>query len=442
MQADLAATLSPWATQPLQAASATLRAVDLAALWPQAPRTQLHGTLQAGPAPASPAGATAGVAPTPSATASTPTSPTLPVSPAAPDTTVWALQAQLRNDLAGPWDQGRLPLSALQANARYDGARWTVPTAVASVGQGTATLQGHYTPSTQAVEGQAELRNLRPDALHTALAANPLAGRISAQMQGDKVRFDADIRAAGAATAPVRATKDRPAPLSINSLVAKGHWQPGAPSAGAQPGGGTVQLDRLMLDALLARAEATDLRIALAGPAVQGQLALTVPGATARAQGSIAPSTGAGDLQVQWADTEATQRWLTSLPWVGNTLQTALQGATAKGAASITARWKGGWQTAARQLQAASAGNTLPASKDAFELQATLATQLLDLSLPPAKDTGARATAVQLRGVKAELAGNLLQAALSVNGEARLNASQPQQMQRITLQTRLTGGLS
>ncbi|CAN7545507.1 translocation/assembly module TamB domain-containing protein [Acidovorax sp. LjRoot129] len=428
MQADVAATLNPWATQPLQAASATLRAVDLAVLWPQAPRTQLHGTLQAGPAPASSSGAAAGT---------TPSQPgTVPASPSTP-ATGWALQAQLRNDLAGPWDQGRLPLSALQANASYDGTRWTVPTAIASAGQGTATLQGHYTPSTQAVEGQAELRNLRPDALHTALAANPLAGRVSAQTQGDKVRFDADIRAAGAAAAPARATKDRPALLSINSLVAKGHWQPGA-----QPGGGTVQLDRLMLDALQARAEATDLRIALTGPAAQGQLALTVPGATARAQGSIAPTTGAGDLQVQWADTEVTQHWLTSLPWVGSAVQTALQGATAKGAASITARWKGGWQTAARQLQAASAGNALPASKDAFELQATLATQQLALSLPPAKDAGARATAVQLRGVKAELSGNLLQAALSANGEARLNASQAQQMQRITLQTRLTGGLS
>ncbi|MCO4093855.1 MAG: hypothetical protein HEQ37_06735 [Acidovorax sp.] len=41
MQADLQATLRPWATQPLESATATLRALDLAALWPQAPATLL-----------------------------------------------------------------------------------------------------------------------------------------------------------------------------------------------------------------------------------------------------------------------------------------------------------------------------------------------------------------------------------------------------------------
>jgi translocation and assembly module TamB len=50
MQADLAASLAPWQTQPLQSATATVRALDLAALWPQAPATQLHGTVTAGPA--------------------------------------------------------------------------------------------------------------------------------------------------------------------------------------------------------------------------------------------------------------------------------------------------------------------------------------------------------------------------------------------------------
>ncbi|WP_233589825.1 translocation/assembly module TamB domain-containing protein [Acidovorax sp. FJL06] len=421
MQADLTATITPWAAQPLRAATAALRALDLAALWPQAPHTELHGTVKAGPAPA---GTAAGHAPAPG----------------------WTLQAQLRNDLPGPWDQGRLPLSALQADAGYDGTRWTVPRAVASAGPGTATLQGHYTPSTQALEGQAELRNLRPDLLHTAMAATPLAGRVSAQTQGDTLRFSADIRAAGAAAARARATPGRPAPLSIQALVAQGSWQPGTPAgahqAGAQADGGTVQLDRLLVDALQARAEATGLRIALAGPAVQGQLAVTVPGATARAQGSIAPASGAGDLQLQWTDTEATQRWLTRLPVAGSAAQAALQGATAKGAVSATARWKGGWQTLARQLQATHPGSTLPTAKDSFELQATLATSQLDLVLPPAQDAGSRPTAVQLRGVKAELSGNLLQATVSVDGEARLNARQAPQMQRATLQARLSGGLA
>ena len=421
MQADLQATLAPWSPQPLQSAQATLRAVNLAALWPQAPTTRLHGTVQAGPTGS---GATAG--------------------------TGWSLQAQLRNELAGPWDQARLPITTLQADASYDGTRWTVPGATVNTGTGAVTLQGNYTPATGALEGQAELRNLRPDALHTAWAAAPLAGRVGAQMQGDVVRFTADIRATGTAASGKTPT-NRPALLRINTLTTQGSWQPPSPT---QPGG-TLQLERLLLDALQARIEATNLRVAPGDLSGQGQIALTVPGATARAQGSMAPQEGAGDLQVQWTDVDQTQRWLASLPLVGTRLQEALQGATAKGAAQLNARWKGGWQTAARQLQAATAttsdstspnasraGGTPPSDKATFELQATLSTPLLDLSLPPGKDEGGGSTAVQLRAVQAGLSGTLAQATLTLDGEARLNASQPQQMQRLALQTRATGGLT
>ena len=421
MQADLQATLAPWSPQPLQSAQATLRAVNLAALWPQAPTTRLHGTVQAGPTGS---GATAG--------------------------TGWSLQAQLSNELAGPWDQARLPITALQADASYDGTRWTVPGATVNTGTGAVTLQGNYTPTTGALEGQAELRNLRPDALHTAWAAAPLAGRVGAQMQGDVVRFTADIRAPGTAASGKTPT-NRPALLRITTLTTPGSWQPPSPT---QPGG-TLQLERLLLDALQARIEATNLRVAPGDLSGQGQIALTVPGATARAQGSMAPQEGAGDLQVQWTDVDQTQRWLASLPLVGTRLQEALQGATAKGAAQLNARWKGGWQTAARQLQAATAttsdstspnasraGGTPPSDKATFELQAKLSTPLLDLSLPPGKDEGGGSTAVQLRAVQAGLSGTLAQATLTLDGEARLNASQPQQMQRLALQTRATGGLT
>ena len=89
------------------------------------------------------------------------------------DTACQALQAALRNDLPGPWDTTRLPLTALDASASYDGTRWTVPSATLQAGTGSITAQGHYTPATHALEGQATLRALRPDALHTLLAAAP-----------------------------------------------------------------------------------------------------------------------------------------------------------------------------------------------------------------------------------------------------------------------------
>ncbi|MFN3436476.1 MAG: translocation/assembly module TamB domain-containing protein [Acidovorax sp.] len=424
MQADVRATLAPWALQPLLAATATLRAVNLAALWPQAPVTQLHGTLQAGPTTTD--AAPGGTAPTSSG---------------------WSIKTQLRNDLPGPWDKARLPLTALQASATYDGTRWDVPSATLSAGTGNATVQGHYTPATGALEGQADLRALRPDALHTALAAAPLSGRIRAETQGTAVRFNADIRAtpgpAARSTSTARATRTTgPAPLRINTLTAQGSWQPSTTAQGADTGG-TLQIDRLVLDALQARAEATNLRIALGAQSAQGQLSLTVPGAIARANGQIAPQTGAGDLQVQWVDADRTVQWLTTLPFVGADLQQALQGATAKGAAQITARWKGGWQTAAQQLQAASTGKALPTGKEPFELQATLNAPQLDLTLPAAA-TGAEPGAaalqpIQLRALTATLSGSLAQASLVLNGEARTTA--PQSL-RATLQTRLTGGLT
>lgn len=411
MQAEVQATLAPWATQPLQSAQATLHAVNLAALWPHAPATQLHGTVQAGPTPGA---ATSG--------------------------TGWALQAQLRNDLAGRWDQTRLPITTLQADAKYDGTRWTVPGATVNAGTGAVTLLGSYTPATGALEGQAELRNLRPDALHTAWAAAPLAGRVAAQMQGEAVRFTADIRAtsSGVGTSAKSATQRAPL-LRINTLAAQGSWQPASPT---QPGG-SLQLERLLLDALQARVEATQLRVAPGDLSGQGLVTLAVPGATARAQGSIAPQTGAGDLHMQWTDVGETQRWLASLPLVGTPLQQALQGATAQGTAQLAARWKGGWQTLARQLESGSrtsTGNKPPSGEALFELQAALSTPQLDLSLPPGQGAGG-ATAVQLRAVKADLSGTLAQATLVLDGEAHLNASQPRQMQRLTLHTRATGGL-
>lgn len=433
MQADVQATILPWVPQPLKQAAATLKALDLAALWPQAPRTLLHGTVKVDPVAAT--AAAPGAPAAPSAPASTPTSPAATPSLTG---TGWNIEADLRNDLPGPWDTKHLPLAALQARAGFDGARWDVPAATATIGTGKATgtiaLKGQFTPATGAAEGQAELRNLRPDALHTALAAAPLGGRITAQGQADQaVRFTADIRATGTATAqaPVPAAGKKGAPLlRINVFTAQGQYL-------AQTGGGTVQLDRLLVDALQAKVEATQLRVAIGEQSAQGQLRATVPGATASANGQIALTKGAGELQVQLSDAERTQAWLASLPGLGD----AMKGATAKGQAQINARWAGGWQTAASQIEALAAGKALPAGgKDAsnFTLQARVHAPQLDVALPPGKGaTGVASpmSAIQLRGVNAEVSGSLAQATLALDGEARTGT------QRATVRTRLSGGM-
>ncbi|MFZ2857020.1 translocation/assembly module TamB domain-containing protein [Acidovorax sp.] len=388
MQADLQATLAPWAPQPVQQARATLRAVNLATLWPQAPATLLHGTLQAGPT----------------------------VAPAASG---WAVQAQIQNALAGPWDQARLPLTALAASATWDGTRWSVPGATASVGQGTATLQGHYTPATGAIDAQARLRQLPPEALHSALAAAPVSGSVVAQTQGNgSVAFTADI-GAGQARAP------RGPALRINTLQARGQWQ-------AQEGGGTVRLDRLLVDAMQARLQATGLQVALDAIAVQGQLQLTVPGASAQAQGALAPRSGAGALQLQWTDADRTQRWLAQLPG----LAAFLQGVALKGQAQLAGRWTGGWQSLAEQLQAVREGKAPPADKAPFTLQATLSAPQFDLTLPPGSGTTAVPTSVQMQALQAQLSGSLVQATLALDGTLRTGPLQT------TLHTRVAGGLA
>ncbi|MFN7855675.1 MAG: translocation/assembly module TamB domain-containing protein [Acidovorax sp.] len=419
MQADLQATLRPWALQPLQTATATLQAIDLAALWPQAPATLLSGTVQAGPTPAAPV--------SPGATA-----------PAEG----WSVQARRRTDLAGPWDAARLPLTALQADARLANGRWTVPSATLAVGSGSAAVQGHFTPATGALSGQADLRNLQPAALHTALEATPLSGHIRADMQGDAVGFNADIRAA----------TGRAAPRGIRTVQAQGTWRPSRAQQAAATSGasqataawpdaqGTLLLEQLFIDALQARLEATQLRIAPAEKSAQGQLAMTLPGATARANGSIAAGSGKGEIHLQWSDPDQTLRWLASLPMAGARLQPMLAGLGAKGAAQVGVRWTGGWETALKQWQHP-AGRHTAAAPD-FELQASASTQQLDLHWPAPRDAGGNpGTAVQLRGLKAVLSGNLAKAQLSLEGEAHLNSATPQQAQRIALKTQASGGM-
>ncbi len=473
MQASVQATVAPWAAQPLVSATATLHAVNLAALWPQAPATLLQGTIKVSPAPLADAvtaaasgsarAATAAPAAEPKAPATSPPSGTsATIEPrATAAATGWAIEADLLNTLPGPWDDGRLPLSALQTHANYDGTRWSVPDATLTAGTGSATVQGQFTPATGALEGEAKLNALHPSSLHTALGDAPLSGGISAKMLGDAVRFNADIRAtsgvttrsaasstatsasnAKSATRKTNASAKPTAALRIDKLTAQGSWQAATNTAGDKTGG-TVQFDRLSIDALDARVEATALRIALGAQSAQGQLTVTVPGANARADGSIAPRNGAGNLQLQWADPARTQRWLASLPGVGTPIQNAMQGASATGAAQLTARWKGGWQTLSDQLAAASAGRAQPTGKDTFELQASVSAPRLNITLPPSatgSSTGGTAPqAIELRGVSAELSGSLAQATLALSAEARKPGPQEQ---RANLQTRVAGGLT
>ncbi|WP_169168627.1 translocation/assembly module TamB domain-containing protein [Acidovorax sp. SRB_24] len=389
MQADVRAELAPWAAQPLRQASAELRALNLAALWPQAPATALDGSVQAGPQDSG-----------------------------------WQVAAQLSNALPGPWDQGRLPVSGLDAQADYDGARWRVPQAELRVGHGRITAQGSYTVASSAVEGSADVRALSPAAVHTQFDAAPLNGQLRAQVQDGAVRFQADLRASGRA-APARAPARRAAsaPLRIQTVRASGRWA--APQ---------LTLQQLDVDALQAQLRGQQIEATLGDAlAVRGKLALTVPGATARTQGELGQANGAGELQLNVASAERVQAWLQSLPG----LSTARQGTTVQGQARLDARWRGGLRSLQQQLHhAGGAAAPSPARGETpFTLQATLSAPSMDIALPAPKDSVA-ATRFQLSRFNAQLSGALAQATLALDGQAVLGE------RRITLNTQLSGGLA
>ena len=96
------ATIAPWAILPLPAAELELREIDLAAFWPQAPRTRLQGRWQASSQPARSGPQAEGAR--------------------------WELSGELRNGAAGPWQRGALPLEQLRAALTFAGGIWQLQT--------------------------------------------------------------------------------------------------------------------------------------------------------------------------------------------------------------------------------------------------------------------------------------------------------------------------
>ncbi|RYF26467.1 MAG: DUF490 domain-containing protein [Comamonadaceae bacterium] len=428
MQADVQAELAPWAPQPLLRAHADLQALNLAALWPQAPVTQLSGDVNVEPTQAT---ATAAATPLPPASGpATPASSGPQATPAAPATPTapaqgWRIAAHLNNTAAGPWDRQRLPVDELQAQADFDGAQWTVPQAQVRVGRGSAQLEGAFTPATKALQGSVQVRDLRPDLLYSTLDSAPLNGSAKAQGSADgAVRFNADIRSTATRGTPAGRKSGNAAPLRIDRLQTEGSWH-----------GDRIDLARLQLEALQAQVNARQVQINLDDTAAKGQLQATVPGATLQLDGSMAARSGSGTLELRMADAQRMQRWLESVPG----LQTAFKGAALQGNAQLQTRWTGGWQNLQRQLQGAGLLAGAPGRQEAagrFELQARLTSTRLQADLPPQPGGNAGPMTLELRDLRAELNGSVAQATLAWDGEVRQGA------QRATLRARAAGGSS
>ena len=176
-QASISARVLPWAAQPLPEASATLRDLDLAMLWPQAPQTQLTGTAQVQPQGA------AG----------------------------WTLKTALKNRRAGPWDQQRLPIDQFQASGEWRDGKALLRSMDARLGTGRLQASGEWSDNTTSKpvgndwRVSVQLQKINPSALHSKLTTQLLNGNAAMKSTGNTLELaslqlrtrDAEVKASG-----------------------------------------------------------------------------------------------------------------------------------------------------------------------------------------------------------------------------------------------------
>lgn len=307
-RATLTARVTPFEAQPLPAASARLRAVNLALLWPSAPTTALEGEVS--------------------------------VQPTADG--AWALDTQLRNTAPGPWDTRRLPLDSLRLQADWRDGRALVRTLDARLGAGQVTGTGDW----QAQGGwsfDGRVQTLDPAGLHGALASSPVDGRVALRGLKEGIGFDIDL------TAP--AAPDARGRLALRAAQARGQWA-----------AATATLQSLRLQATDALLEG-QLTVRVAQAAGEGRLRMTLPGLQAQADGALSREQGSGRLTLQASDLARAQAWAVRLPVIGETVAAwAVQG---RGEAAF--HWRGGWQDPRVEGEARVNGLTVRAAKAASD---------------------------------------------------------------------------
>ncbi len=302
MQATVTATVNPWQPQPLAAAQAHWQGLDLAALWPQAPRTGLTGQATVG---AEGAG--------------------------------WHARVELANALPGPWDRNQLPVSRLNVRARNAGAQWTIESLDAAAAGGQIQAQGQLTTAPPGAStplagwnGRATLRAINPAAADSRLAAVTLNGTLSARLEGQAWVFETELAGMQAQGGPTAARG-----LRLNQLRAQGRWD-----------GRTLALPSLLAQTDDAQIQGS-LGFDTTRRAGEAQLSLNLPGATATLAGSFGETRGEGALALALADAAKAKGWVAR--WPG--MPADLAQSTVRGSATLAASWHGGWQDQGRQLQ-------------------------------------------------------------------------------------------
>jgi translocation and assembly module TamB len=386
-QATASARVTLWAEQPVPQAQADLNGLDLAALWPEAPQTQLAGQVR--------------------------------LAPAGADT--WQVDADVRNAIPGPWDGQRLPVSQLKAQGQWRKGMALVQNLDAQLGGGRMKASGQWKPGNAGWTLRGDLVDVDPAALHTKLAAAPLGGRVEMRQDGGAVVFDLGLKGSGRAVkAPKRGARAKPAParLEIRQVKANGRWAGGQLSV---PVFAVVAGDATLHGSIDAD---------IPSRSGSGRLSLLAPGLRATANGEVSEAAGRGNAQIDSADLASAQRWLQQLPG----MDAAGKAPPLGGRAAMTLAWQGGWSDPTVQARLSSQSlelgsrepNGAAAAWAATDVLVTLNGRLSDATLAAQARArqGTRQVGLQLsgrggraplkRGTPAQWRGNIASLDLSL----------------------------
>ena len=311
----LQARVMPWAKQPLVNAKANAQSLNLAALWPSAPVSDLSGQLTA-----------------------------------QPEGDSWRAQLQLDNTLVGPADQKGLPLQSLRAAVEQQGDRWTISELQAQLGGGSLQGKGGLRLTTEGDttalsdwQGDIQAKGIRPALLWSELAQGALDGQLNARaaptpLSANAIALQAHIKPS--AQQPKNAALKG---LRLAEVRVQGQWLPTTPTGSV----GTLKLGEAHIDVADALLD-TQGSFDTASMRYDGQVSLRLPGASIDAKGLLAHAQGQGKADLQLQDASRLLVWvrsLQSLPFVGPQVRAALagqEGLSAQGAGSAQLQWTGG----------------------------------------------------------------------------------------------------
>ncbi|MFW2354977.1 translocation/assembly module TamB domain-containing protein [Hydrogenophaga sp.] len=326
---DASARIRPWKTQPIEAANARMNRLNLAALWPQAPVTELSGTVVA-----------------------------------QPEGDAWRAQVRLTNTVPGPADQQRLPLQSLQADLEQRGARWTLSNLDAQLGGGRVVGQGWREPAASPLgdfQGELKASRINPATLWSSIAPAALDGSFSARaVNAESANPAIDLNAV------VKPSGTQPkagqlAGVRLRDLNLQGRWTP-------QPDNAALGvLDLRTLSAGLADATLDGQgQLDVGARSFDGRLALKLPGAQGDWQGRVAHAQGKGEFNLALDDASRVLAWVKSLqtlPVLGPLLRAQLDaqpGLQVEGSARLGATWDGGLGVLGYPAPVAGAGTAAP----------------------------------------------------------------------------------